>query len=385
METIEITAPSKSHLLSVVQSLTLTGWVPFRIPEEGRLARNGQLLILRAAKYDARLRLFVYKVTGSSRGKSYERRIEITSTYQKGLQHLSDYQDVVLGFDAEHGIFVGVDPQRITHGGPTGNASSFFDQEGLYWDRQEEILIRPRAAKLFPNGLEFHAFFKSPCLAEYLLNVEAIHTGSYTGYGPFSDGRGKQRSSPAPLTAPLGSAEGSVLILIGPQSGSVRRRIDDRIVDAYEQGDTVRLRRARLSPEKLLDIKRRCEENGYVGEEFVLNYERHRLQHAGKETLATNVRWVSQESVCEGFDILSFEIDGQERFIEVKSTAGRGSVFEMTENEWQTAKTAGSQYHLYRVTEVRTNPQLKIFSNPCELEAKGLIKRSPSGWRVTLP
>ena len=186
MSYVEITAPAKSHILEIVKGLLEYGWTTVSVPAHGILSRNGQLLILKADKNDIRLRLFIYKVTGSSRGKSDERRIEITSTYQKGLKRLRTHQDVVLGIDSGSDIFVGVDPRRIEYGGSTGNASSFFDKEGLNW-KKKEILIRPRKANLFPSGLEFHAFFKSQCLAEYLLNVEAIHTGSYYfGHGSYS-------------------------------------------------------------------------------------------------------------------------------------------------------------------------------------------------------
>jgi hypothetical protein len=59
-------------------------------------------------------------VTGSSRGRPEERRIEITSTYPKGLPHLAKFPDIVLGYDPITNLYVGVDPQRIEHGGPTG-------------------------------------------------------------------------------------------------------------------------------------------------------------------------------------------------------------------------------------------------------------------------
>src|SRR2546426_19890 len=108
MPRIEVTAPSKSHLLSVVQNLVATGWTPVSVPTAGRLVRNGQRLILRGGDEETRVRLFVYKVTGSSRGKPDERRIEITSTYQKGLQRLRGYRDCVLGFDPDRNMFVGV-------------------------------------------------------------------------------------------------------------------------------------------------------------------------------------------------------------------------------------------------------------------------------------
>ena len=385
MECLAITIPSGSHMQPVLEGLALAGWVPLKAPEGGRLARNRQLLVLQTANREAHLRLFVYKVTGSGRGKPYERRIQITSTYQKGLSHLDDYQDAVLGFDKEHDIFVGVDPRRLEHGGPTGNASTFFDREGLDWSREDEILIRPRVARLFPDGLEFHAFFKPPCLAEYLLHLESIHAGSYDGYSPYSYGLTKKHSKSAALTIPESKAEGSVFILRRPTVKVSRWSVDDDLVRAYEQSDTTKLRQAKLSPARFRSIKRRCEEIGHIGEQFVLNYERQRLREAGREDLAQEVQWISQESVTEGYDILSFEVNGDERWIEVKATAGHGHAFVMTDNEWQTAVEAGGKYYIYRVIEVRVKPRIaKIVRNPCELEAQGLIEKSPVGWRVTL-
>lgn len=382
MSYVEITVPAKSHMLEVVKGLSEHGWTPVSVPARGILLRNAQLLILKADKNDIRLRLFIYKVTGSSRGRTDERRIEITSTYQKGLKRLRNYQDVVLGIDAGSHIFVGVDPRRIEYGGSTGNASSFFDKEGLYW-KKNEILVRPRKANLFPSGLEFHAFFKSQCLAEYLLNVEAIHTGSYSGYGSYSGSAVKSHKKPS-LTVSESIAKGAELIFRGPRARSHRGRVGNDLVRAFEYGEVKKLRRAKLSPERLFDIKRRCEENGMLGEEIVLKYERSRLRRAGRRDLSDKVRWISQESASEGYDILSFETDGRKRLIEVKSTSGNGRVFEMSEGEWQTAMQTGSRYYLYRVTNVRAEPRLKIFNDLCELEKQGLLKKLPSGWWITL-
>lgn len=384
MNYIDITASARSHMLSVVKALAQAGWAIIKAPKAGRLSRNKQLLILQTESSESRFRVFVYKVTGSSRGKPDERRIEITSTYQKGLERISNYEDVVLGFDDEHRIFVGVDPIRIAYGGLTGNASSFFDREGLDWNRENEILIRPRSAKMIPGGLEYHAFFAPPCLAEYLLNFQLIHSGSYMGYGYYSGRIIKVREVLAPLRVLQSSATDEVLILKGPLSAKSQREVMDDLVKAFEEGETKKLRQAKLSPEKLLEIKRHCEENGYIGEEIVLNRERRELRRIGKGDLAAKVRWVSQESAGEGYDILSFEPNGVEKWIEVKSSSGSGRVFEMSDNEWKTAAASGDKYYIYRVTRVRTKPKIKIYRNPHELEKRGLIRKSPSGWRITL-
>ncbi|MGA9997694.1 MAG: DUF3883 domain-containing protein [Pyrinomonadaceae bacterium] len=380
---VNISAPRRSHMLVVIEKLAQAGWIPILSPDKGQLSRNGQLIVLRTNKYDVRLRLFVYKVTVGSRGKPDERRIEITNTYQKGLRKLRNYQDVVLGYDQGHEIFVGFDPARMDYGGKTGNAASYFDREGLGWNQESEILVRPRVAKLFAKGLEFHAFFKPSRMAEYLLNVEAIHTGSYTGHGLYSNPVTLTNLPPS-MTISQEKASGNILILESPQLGPSRRRVSNVVVRAYEKGEVKKLKRAKITPERLLDIKRRCEENGYIGEEFVLNYERRRLRRAGKNDLAAKVQWVSLQSVVEGYDILSYEINGDERWIEVKSTSKRGRTFEMSNNEWRTAMDVGDKYYIYRVTDVLTSPQVKEYRNPYLLESQGLIQKSPSGWWVTL-
>ncbi len=124
------------------------------------------------------------------------------------------------------------------------------------------------------------------------------------------------------------------------------------------------------------------EENGRLGEEHVLNAERARLRRASPE-LAAKVRWISQESVTEGYDIVSFEATGKERFIEVKSTAGRQNTFEMSDNEWQKACELGELYVICRVINVRDDPSKTYIRNPKQLELEGKVQKTTAGWRVT--
>ena len=61
---------------------------------------------------------------------------------------------------------------------------------------------------------------------------------------------------------------------------------------------------------------------GLAGEEFALNFEHHRLYSLGKKDLADRVEHVSKiRGDGSGYDILSFDVSGRERFIEVKTTA----------------------------------------------------------------
>lgn len=385
MSQIAVKAPYKSHLLHVVLGLLKAGWSLEMAPQGGLLRRNGQQVCLRSEQVDIRFRLFVYKVTGSSRGKPEERRIEITSTYQKDLKRLRDYPDVVLGYDYDNKVFVGVDPERVKHGGPTGNASSFFDREGLALATSRSIAVRQRKANLFPNGVEHHAFIAPVRLAEYFYNRQDIHSGQYTNSGYFSGSVAVQKV-PSKAQIDDGAALGEVLVLRGPDSPQRRRvRVRSALIVAFEKQEVGVLHRRKITPDEFLEIKRRMDENGRLGEESVLRSERKRLRRADRNDLAERIRWVSQESVAEGYDILSFETNGAKRYIEVKATSTREKTsFDMSVNEWAKCRVSGDAYFVYFVTDVRNNPVIRQICNPYRLEQEGRVRKVSTGWRVTL-
>ncbi len=377
--------PGNSHLAHALIGLAAGGWRFLEAPSGGRLPRNGQPILLRGPHQDLRIRLFAYKVTTSSRGKPHERRIEITSTYAKNLRRRRGFQDVALGYDSGSGLLVGVDPRRFEHGGPTGNASTFFDRDGLSLRKSNEILVRPRAARLFRGEDEFHAFFAPLRIAEYLFNLKAIHAGAYTGHGLFADIRAPGKRVGRDLRASRLSTTGDMLVLEGPSSKPKRAKARADLVKAYERGDTKKLSRAKMSAKQFADLMRQCNVNGRIGEYHVLRAERRRLRLAGRLDLARKVRRISEESVCEGYDILSYEVSGGQRFIEVKATSGTRMSFPMSDGEWKRAEVERQRYYIFRVVRVRSKPEIAArVRDPVSLEAKGKVVRSPAGWMVTL-
>lgn len=92
---------------------------------------------------------------------------------------------------------------------------------------------------------------------------------------------------------------------------------------------------------------------GYAGELMVLNYEIDFLKNNGREDLAQNVKHVSEdEGDGAGYDILSYEIDGTEKYIEVKTTTGDSHTqFNITDSELEFSGLKNSNYYLYRVYE----------------------------------
>lgn len=107
---------------------------------------------------------------------------------------------------------------------------------------------------------------------------------------------------------------------------------------------------------------------GLAGEEFVLNYEHYRLRSLGEEGLADRVEHVSQtKGDGLGYDILSFDATGRERFIEVKTTAfGKETPFFVSRGELRFAKEYEDVFHLYRLFDFRREPKLFDLSGSLE-------------------
>lgn len=99
---------------------------------------------------------------------------------------------------------------------------------------------------------------------------------------------------------------------------------------------------------------------GQAGEEFVLRFEHWRLNQLGYKALADRVEHVSQtKGDGLGYDILSFDVTGQERFIEVKTTAfGRETPFFVSKTELDFSLDAEEQFLLCRLFEFRNSPRL---------------------------
>jgi hypothetical protein len=99
---------------------------------------------------------------------------------------------------------------------------------------------------------------------------------------------------------------------------------------------------------------------GLAGEEFVIKFEKARLVQARQERLASKIEHVSKiKGDSAGYDILSFEESGQERFIEVKTTAyGSLTPFYVTRNEVELSVKADPGYYLYRTFNFRRDPKL---------------------------
>lgn len=100
---------------------------------------------------------------------------------------------------------------------------------------------------------------------------------------------------------------------------------------------------------------------GLNGEKHVVNYEKARLIFAGQETLADKIEHISLEDDRVGYDIHSYNTNGKDRFIEVKTTNyDRYRQFYISPNELKVSQKLGQDYHLYRVFNFKASPKLFI-------------------------
>lgn len=119
-----------------------------------------------------------------------------------------------------------------------------------------------------------------------------------------------------------------------------------------------------------LALEARNRSLGLAGELFIAEFESRRLRNLGQRKLAERVEHVAvTQGDGKGYDVLSFDSTGRERFVEVKTTAfGAATPFYVSRNEVAFAEVNDQNFVLARVHEFRSAP--KFF------ELKGSMKRN---------
>jgi hypothetical protein len=127
---------------------------------------------------------------------------------------------------------------------------------------------------------------------------------------------------------------------------------------------------------------------GDAGERAVVNYETDRLIKLGRPDLADRVHWRAAERDYVGWDVTSFDVDGREIYIEVKSSIGQVfSTLELTVNEWQAAcdPLRRDRYYIYLVTEALSAvPHIERLKNPASCVESSQISCRPVVFEIGL-
>lgn len=120
---------------------------------------------------------------------------------------------------------------------------------------------------------------------------------------------------------------------------------------------------------------------GKAGEAFVLDVEKRQLTEADRPDLAEKVRWTAAEDGDgAGYDVLSFNVEGQPRLIEVKTTNGSARTpFFITRNECALAAERPMDWRIYRVHLFAVDPRIFTIAPPLE----NAVNLAPETWRAS--
>jgi hypothetical protein len=165
-----------------------------------------------------------------------------------------------------------------------------------------------------------------------------------------ADDKALDRAALAAVTEPVAPVPNSEVVLVDAP------RVDSSVKERTQHGLPARVGVHR----DYLAIESKNRSLGTAGELLVLDFERRRLHAAGQRALSERVDHVAAtRGDGVGYDVLSYEPDGREKFIEVKTTAyDKHTPFFITRNELSFSEEAGRQYHLYRLFEFRRHPQM---------------------------
>ena len=116
---------------------------------------------------------------------------------------------------------------------------------------------------------------------------------------------------------------------------------------------------------------------GKAGERWVFEYEKKRLIAAGRKDLSKKVTWYSDDD-SKGYDILSYDEDGTEFFLEVKTThRGINTPFFISVYELAVSHKYPEKYRLYRVYDFTKGAKILVIKGDI-----GLLKPQPTNYVV---
>jgi len=155
-------------------------------------------------------------------------------------------------------------------------------------------------------------------------------------------------------------------------------------IPIFTPRDKKNKRDKKISTVVLSKKKRRTQQSkkiGLAGEMYVYQYEYDKLKKLNKDDLANKIIKHFEIYEYPGWDITSFDKDGNKIFIEVKSTKGTSiNQIEITSNEWDAAIKKKDNYYIYLVNNA-LNDKVKIFekiNNPAKLVDDKKIEISTS-------
>jgi len=168
------------------------------------------------------------------------------------------------------------------------------------------------------------------------------------------------------------------------------KEVNAEFIELNINPENIEIERKETKPlGKVVDFEKENKINkllGNRGEEIVFNLEKRHLESIGKQELANKIKWVSKEDDSLGYDILSFEENGEEKYIEVKSTSQSENCnanFLISSNQYSKAKRI-KNYYFYIVFNTKgKEPKIWKIKELLQYENKGLTL-TPISFRVII-
>lgn len=147
---------------------------------------------------------------------------------------------------------------------------------------------------------------------------------------------------------------GLVLLKPGQPRSGVAKESSFAFTEAFQliEGETPKKQKPRKKSVRggktdYIQKAKQTKEIGDIGEEIVLLNEKKRLLNLG---ITKDPIQVSDENDGLGYDIISFDKNGNEIYIEVKTTTGgQNSAFDISNNEVEVSKKKGESFFIYRL------------------------------------
>ncbi|MGM0109886.1 DUF3883 domain-containing protein [Enterococcus sp. DIV0187] len=124
--------------------------------------------------------------------------------------------------------------------------------------------------------------------------------------------------------------------------------------------------------------------NGDIAEEKVIEFEKQRLLKLDRNYDVSKIEKVSEKNYSAGFDIKSFNENGSERYIEVKSTVTNNLSFNLSINEFLAGKYYKENYWVYFVCLENENIEIRTINNPFSEENLKKLDIQPINFQVNM-
>jgi hypothetical protein len=164
------------------------------------------------------------------------------------------------------------------------------------------------------------------------------------------------------------------------------------LVNALSEKSTKFKRIVEGSSSKIDHLKKAAQDafTGLEGEKLVMDHEMERLRNIGLSDFSHKVEWISLQNDVKGYDIRSFDVDGNGKvhdlFIEVKTSISKVDTdFYVSKNEVETSKKLKDKYAVFRIYNVLSN-QPKYYLAKGAIEDNFILEpstfKASYKWRV---